>query len=57
MVDIKFIRKLKRLIPLDELKNDPFLGKSMDLFTKARLSVCGVSKKEWDYIINKLEGK
>merc|ERR1719416_50317 len=57
VVDVKFIRKLKRLISLDELKNDPYLGKSMDLFTKARLSVSGVKTKEWEYILEELETK
>ena len=57
MVDIKFVRKLKRHISLDELKNDKFLSKSMALLTQGRLSVQPVSKAEWDYILNKLEGK
>ena len=49
-VDVKFVRKLSREISLEELKNQPAL-KKMDLFTKARLSVSGVSKKEWDFIM------
>ncbi|CAD7951815.1 unnamed protein product [Amoebophrya sp. A25] len=56
-VDIKFVRKLKRIIPLDELKNDAFLKKSMQLVQGNRApSVSGVSKAEWDYIVGKLEG-
>jgi predicted RNA-binding protein with PUA-like domain len=42
-VDVKFLKKLDRIVSLEELKSHPELGKSMDLFTKARLSVCGVS--------------
>lgn len=56
MVDVKFVRKTKRLIPLEELKNDPML-KNMELNTMARLSVSGVGKKEWDHIINVMEKK
>ncbi|CAD7967424.1 unnamed protein product [Amoebophrya sp. A120] len=57
-VDVKFVRKLKRLIPLEELKNDAFLKKSMQLVQGNRApSVSGVAKAEWDYILQKLENK
>ena len=49
-VDVKFVRKFAREISLQELKSQPAL-KNMDLLTKARLSVSGVSKKEWDFIM------
>lgn len=57
-VDVKFVRKLKRLIPLEELKNDAFLKKSMQLVQGNRApSVSMVSKAEWDYILKELETK
>ena len=54
-VDVKFVRKLKRLIPLDELKSDAVLAKDMQLLTGARLSVSGVTKAQWDHILKKYE--
>eukprot|EP00392_Amoebophrya_sp_AT5.2_P001797 g1802.t1 len=57
-VDVKFVRKLKRLIPLEELKSDAFLKKSMQLVQGNRApSVSMVSKAEWDYILKELETK
>jgi predicted RNA-binding protein with PUA-like domain len=51
MVDVKFVRKLKHLITLDELKKHPFLS-DMPLLRKGnRLSVMPVSKEHWDYIL------
>ena len=58
MVDVKFVRKTKRYIPLHELKSlhlkhkangGPLAG--LGLFTKARLSVMGISQEEWDFIL------
>ena len=50
-VDVKYKRKLKRTIPLAELKQHQRL-KDMKLLQKGnRLSIMPVSKKEWDYII------
>ncbi|KAL5006509.1 hypothetical protein ScPMuIL_015315 [Solemya velum] len=58
MVDVKFIRMLKRYIPLSELKvlhqqhkttNGPL--KDVALFTKARLSVQPLREQEWNYIL------
>ena len=54
-VDVKFVKKLDRIVSLEELKAHPELGKSMDLFTKARLSVCGVSAKEWGILMELFE--
>ncbi len=51
LVDVKYKRKLKRTIPLSELKEKKPL-QSMKLLQKGnRLSVMPVSKKEWDYIL------
>ena len=50
-VDIKFERKLKRVITLAELKSRPEL-KSMKLLQPgSRLSVLPVEKKHWDAIL------
>ncbi len=55
MVDVKYKRKLKRCISLQELKEIPTL-KDMRLLQKGnRLSIIPVSKKEWETIL-KLEG-
>ena len=58
MVDVKYVRKTKRYIPLDELKKIHLEHKknggalaNLSLFTKARLSVMPISKEEWDFIL------
>ena len=58
MVDVKYVRRTKRYIPLDELKQLHLEHKAkggalanLSLFTKARLSVMPISKEEWDFII------
>lgn len=51
MVDIRYKRKLKRPVTLQELKKQPRL-KDMPLLRKGnRLSVMPVSKKHWDCIL------
>lgn len=58
MVDVKYVRRTKRYIPLEELKQlhmnhkktgGPLAG--LSLFTKARLSVMPITREEWDFII------
>jgi predicted RNA-binding protein with PUA-like domain len=52
LVDVKFKRKLKRTIPLTELRDQKPL-QNMKLLQKGnRLSVMPVTKKEWDYILS-----
>ena len=58
MVDVKYVRKTKRYIPLEELKQLHKEHKTkggalanLSLFTKARLSVMPLTKEEWDFII------
>lgn len=58
MVDVKYVRKTKRYIPLEELKQLHQEHKTkggalanLSLFTKARLSVMPLTKEEWDFII------
>ncbi|EIM03643.1 MULTISPECIES: EVE domain-containing protein [Rhodanobacter] len=51
LVDVKFVKKLKRTISLDELKNDPALT-DMPLLRKGnRLSVMPVDAAHWKYIL------
>lgn len=51
MVDIKLVRKFKRLIPLEELRDIKAL-KDMALLQKgSRLSVQPVTAREWDAIV------
>ena len=54
MVDVKYKRKLKKVITLSELKSHKKL-KDMRVVQKGnRLSITEVQKKDWDYIL-KLE--
>ena len=51
LVDVKFVKKLKRVITLDELKNHSKL-EGMTLLRKGnRLSVMPVDAAEWKYIL------
>lgn len=57
MVDVKFVRRLKRLIPLKELQEYKEAElKDMVVVGKGRLSVQPVRQKEWDFILT-LEDK
>ena len=56
MVDIKFKRKFKRTITLQELKTYSQLAEMPLLRKGNRLSVMPVGKKQWDFIL-KLEHK
>ena len=52
LVDVKFVKKLKRTISLDEMKNDPALA-DMPLLRKGnRLSVMPVDAAHWKYILD-----
>jgi len=49
--DPKYVRKLKRVITLDELKGQPALA-DMALVRKGnRLSVMPVSAQDWDFVL------
>ena len=55
LVEVKYQRKLNRVIPLTELRQQAPL-KDMRLLQRGnRLSITPVTKREWDYIL-KLEG-
>jgi predicted RNA-binding protein with PUA-like domain len=51
MVDVRFIKKLRRLIPLAELKQNPALNNFALVRKGNRLSVMPVSKSEWQAIL------
>ena len=52
LVDVKFVKKLKRTITLDELKNHPALAEMTLLRKGNRLSVMPVDAAEWQYILD-----
>ncbi|CAO2635702.1 Thymocyte nuclear protein 1 [Lemmus lemmus] len=59
MVDVQFVRMMKRFIPLEELKTHHLAHKasggplkSMTLFTRQRLSVQPVTREEFDFILS-----
>lgn len=59
MVDVQFVRMMKRFIPLEELKAHHHAHKaaggplkSMTLFTRQRLSVQPVTREEFDFILS-----
>jgi predicted RNA-binding protein with PUA-like domain len=52
MVDVKFVRKLKRFIPLKELQEYKESElKDMTVIGRGRLSVQPVREKEWEFIL------
>jgi predicted RNA-binding protein with PUA-like domain len=51
LVDVKFVRKLKRVITLDELKNHTAIADMRLLRKGNRLSVMPVEAPEWRYIL------
>lgn len=51
MVDVKFVRKLTRLITLSEIKSEPALQKMALVKKGSRLSIMAVSKEEWRQIL------
>ncbi|GAB4201183.1 MAG: EVE domain-containing protein [Wenzhouxiangellaceae bacterium] len=53
LVDVKYVRKLKRCISLDELKQHAQALDGMPLLRKGnRLSIMPVTDEHWDYILN-----
>jgi predicted RNA-binding protein with PUA-like domain len=52
LVDVKFVRKLKRIITLDELKARDELSDMALTRRGTRLSVMPVEKLEWDFILS-----
>jgi predicted RNA-binding protein with PUA-like domain len=52
LVDVKFVKKLKRTISLDELKGDTALAEMPLLRKGNRLSVMPVAAADWRYILS-----
>lgn len=52
LVDIAYVRKLKRTITLNELKNCPELADFALVRKGNRLSVMPVSAEDWDFILS-----
>jgi predicted RNA-binding protein with PUA-like domain len=52
MVDVKFVRKLKRTISLQELKLKPELSDLALVRRGNRLSINPVSQDQWTFILN-----
>lgn len=51
MVDVRFIKKMRRIVTLAELKQNPALSKFTLVRKGNRLSVMPVSKAEWQAIL------
>jgi predicted RNA-binding protein with PUA-like domain len=57
-VDIRLVRKLRRMVTLEELKRHSGPGgalESLQLFEFDRLSVSHVSQAHWDFILSLAE--
>ena len=52
MVDVKFVRKLKRTITLTELKTHPQLADMALVRRGNRLSIMPVSQQQWNFILD-----
>lgn len=52
MVDVKFVRCFKRLVPLQELKAQDDLRDMLILRKGNRLSITPVTSQQWQYIIS-----
>lgn len=52
MVDVRFVRKLKRIISLQELKQHPKIADMPLLRRGNRLSVMPVTAAQWQYILD-----
>jgi predicted RNA-binding protein with PUA-like domain len=55
MVDVKLIKRFKRLITLEELKQHPLLEKMVVTRRGNRLSITPVTATEWNIILRVLE--
>jgi predicted RNA-binding protein with PUA-like domain len=54
MVDVKFVKKFPRTIPLTEIKNHPKLKQMQVTRRGNRLSITRVTKEEWEVILKML---
>ena len=51
-VDVKFVKKFKKIIPLTELKQNPALSKMPLVQKGSRLSIMPVTEAEWNTILD-----
>ncbi|HVX01252.1 MAG TPA: EVE domain-containing protein [Candidatus Babeliaceae bacterium] len=51
MVDVRFVKKFKTMITLEQLKNHPILNKMIVAKRGNRLSITPVSKEEWNTVL------
>jgi predicted RNA-binding protein with PUA-like domain len=56
MVDVQAVKKLKRFVPINELREHPML-KDMGLFKRNRLSITAVTAEEFDEVCNLGDGR
>lgn len=52
LVDIKFVKKLKRIVTLKEMKIDPALKGMMLVRPGMRLSIQPVSERDFNYVVD-----
>ncbi|RRQ23777.1 EVE domain-containing protein [Guyparkeria sp. SCN-R1] len=52
LVDVKYVRHTKRVIPLTELKADPALEEMPLVRRGNRLSIMPVTKAQWEHILS-----
>ena len=52
MVDVRFVKKFKRMITLDEIKQHAILKTMLVAQRGNRLSITPVSEKEWEIILS-----
>ncbi|MDR3478963.1 MAG: EVE domain-containing protein [Gammaproteobacteria bacterium] len=52
MVDVRFVKKFKKMITLSELKQHPLLENMVVLRRGSRLSITPVTKEEWSAILS-----
>jgi predicted RNA-binding protein with PUA-like domain len=50
MVDLRYLEPLKRIVTLEDIKQNPLLG-DMPLVKRSRLSIQPVTKEEWRIIL------
>lgn len=55
MVDVRFVKKFKKMISLPEIREVKALKDMLVVQTGSRLSITPVSKKEWDTILQLAE--
>lgn len=52
LVDVKYKKRFRRVIPLTELRKHAVLNDMLILQKGSRLSVMPVSKRQWDFILD-----